>query len=95
MKKRRFIQCDVFSSFPIKANSLAVVNDSDDLSTVQMQSIAAWTNLAETTFILRPDHPSADSRLRIFTPSYEMPLLGARHWAVVNHGSTRVANRCD
>ena len=76
MKKRRFIQCDVFSSVPTKGNGLAVVNDADDLSTVQMQSFAAWTNLAETTFVLKPDHPAADYRLRIFTPSYEMPFAG-------------------
>ncbi len=41
-----------------------------------MQSFAAWTNLAETTFILKPDNPVADYRLRIFTPSYEMPFAG-------------------
>ena len=53
-----------------------MVNDADDLSTGQMQSFAAWTNLAETTFVLKPDHPAADYRLRIFTPSYEMPFAG-------------------
>jgi PhzF family phenazine biosynthesis protein len=76
MKKRRFIQCDVFSSVPTKGNGLAVINDADDLSTEQMQSFAAWTNLAETTFILPPTNPGADYRLRIFTPSYEMPFAG-------------------
>ena len=65
---RRFIQCDVFSNVPTKGNGLAVVNDADDLSTEQMQSFAAWTNLAETIFILKPDNPAADYRLQIFFP---------------------------
>ena len=53
-----------------------MVNAADDLSTEQMQSFAAWTNLAETTFVLKPDDPTADYRLRIFTPSLEMPFAG-------------------
>lgn len=76
IRQRPFIQCDVFSSVATKGNGLAVVNDADDLSTEQMQSFAAWTNLAETTFILKPDDPAADYRLRIFTPSHEMPFAG-------------------
>ncbi|MDG2295179.1 MAG: PhzF family phenazine biosynthesis isomerase [Paracoccaceae bacterium] len=76
IRQRRFIQCDVFSSFATKGNGLAVVNDADDLSTAQMQSFAAWTNLAETTFILEPDDPFADYKLRIFTPVREMLFAG-------------------
>lgn len=74
--KRRFIQCDVFSDIPGKGNGLAVVLDSEDLSTEEMQSFAAWTNLAETTFLLPPTAPGADYRVRIFTPSREMPFAG-------------------
>ena len=74
IRQRRFIQYDVFSSAATKGNGLAVVNDADDLSTAQMQSFAAWTNLAETTFILKPDDPNADYKLRIFTPVREMPV---------------------
>ena len=44
--KRRFIQCDVFTDTPTKGNGLAVVVDGDGLSDAQMQSFAAWTNLA-------------------------------------------------
>jgi PhzF family phenazine biosynthesis protein len=66
IRQRPFIQCDVFSSVATKGNGLAVVNDADDLSSEQMQSFAAWTNLAETTFILRSDDPTTDYKLRIF-----------------------------
>ena len=75
-KRRRFIQCDVFTSKPTKGNALAVVLDGEGLSEQQMQEFAAWTNLAETTFIFSPDDPSADYRVRIFTPLREMPFAG-------------------
>ena len=104
IKNRRFIQCDVFSNVPTKGNGLAVVNDADDLSTEQMQSFAAWTNLAETTFILKPDNPAADYRLRIFTPSYEMPFAGHptlgsckswQHWGGIPKQEGVIIQQCE
>jgi PhzF family phenazine biosynthesis protein len=76
VRQRRFIQCDVFTSTPTKGNGLAVVLDGDDLSFEQMQGFAAWTNLAETTFLMPPTTPEADYKVRIFTPSREMPFAG-------------------
>ena len=76
MRKRQFMQCDVFSSRPTKGNGLAVVVDAEGLSDDDMQSFAAWTNLAETTFILPPSDPVADYRLKIFTPGREMLFAG-------------------
>ena len=76
MKSRRFIQCDVFSPFPLQGNGLAVVVDADGLSDEQMQRFAAWTNLAETTFLLPPTDPCADYKVRIFTPAREMLFAG-------------------
>lgn len=76
MKQRRFIQCDVFSPIPTSGNGLAVVVDGEGLSDEQMQTFAAWTNLAETTFILPPSDPLADYKLRIFTTSREMLFAG-------------------
>lgn len=74
--QRRFIQCDVFTSMATRGNGLAVVLDSDGLDTAQMQAFAAWTNLAETTFILPSDNSDADYQVRIFTPLREMPFAG-------------------
>ena len=74
--KRRFIQCDVFSDTPAKGNGLAVVLDSEGLTTQDMQAFAARTNLAETTFLLPPTTAEADYRVRIFTPAREMPFAG-------------------
>lgn len=76
MKKLRFKQVDVFTRVPFRGNPVAVVLDGAELSTAQMQSIAAWTNLSETTFVLPPSSPAADYRLRIFTPRAELPFAG-------------------
>jgi PhzF family phenazine biosynthesis protein len=76
MQQRRFIQCDVFTPTPTLGNALAVVVDGEGLSDTQMQTFAAWTNLAETTFMLPPSVPEADYRLRIFTTAREMLFAG-------------------
>lgn len=75
-RPRRFVQCDVFSEDPTLGNGLAVVLDAEGLSDTQMQRFAAWTNLAETTFVLPPQHPGADYTLRIFPPGREMKFAG-------------------
>ena len=76
MKIRRFRQLDVFTAEPYRGNPLAVVLDGEDLADEQMQQFARWTNLSETTFLLPPTDPSADYRVRIFTPGGELPFAG-------------------
>jgi PhzF family phenazine biosynthesis protein len=76
VRKRRFIQCDVFSPVPTQGNGLAVIVDAEGLSDTQLQTFAAWTNLAETTFLLAPTDAGADYKLRIFTPTREMLFAG-------------------
>ncbi len=71
-----FRQVDVFGSGPLTGNPVAVVHDADDLDDDAMQQLAQWTNLSETTFLLRPTTDRADYRLRIFTPSRELPFAG-------------------
>ena len=71
-----FRQVDVFSDAGLGGNPVAVVHGADDLADQQMQAFARWTNLSETTFLLRPTQPDADYRLRIFTPSAELPFAG-------------------
>lgn len=60
----------------MSGNPLAVVIGADDMSDTQMASFANWTNLSETTFLLKPTHPEADYRVRIFTPHAELPFAG-------------------
>lgn len=76
MTARPFRQVDVFSAEPLLGNPVAVVHDADDLTDQQMAAFARWTNLSETTFLLRPTDPAADYRLRIFTPGSELPFAG-------------------
>ncbi|MBA1275982.1 PhzF family phenazine biosynthesis protein [Stutzerimonas azotifigens] len=76
MQKRRFKQVDVFTRQPYLGNPLAVVLDAEGLDSEQMQAIARWTNLAETTFVLPPTDPQADYRVRIFSPETEFPFAG-------------------
>lgn len=90
--KRPFQQVDVFGSGPYTGNPVAVVLDGEGLSDEQMQRIANWTNLSETTFVMPPRDPEADYRLRIFTPSVELPFaghptLGSAH-AWLSHGGS-------
>jgi len=76
MTDRRFSQLDVFTAVPLRGNPLAVVHDAQGLTDAQMADIARWTNLSETTFLLPPDDPEADYRVRIFTPGGELPFAG-------------------
>jgi len=76
MRTFRYLQLDVFPASHGGGNPLGVVVDARGLTTQEMQRIAAWTNLVETTFLLPPDDASADFHLRIFTPTAEIPFAG-------------------
>src|SRR5258708_38696666 len=71
---RKFKQVDAFTDRPFRGNPVAVVLDGKGLDATEMQHIARWTNLSETTFLL----PStmADYKLRIFSPTHELPFAG-------------------
>jgi PhzF family phenazine biosynthesis protein len=70
----KFKQVDVFTDRPFLGNPVAVVIGAEGLDTAAMQRIACWTNLSETTFLLKSER--ADYRLRIFTPRQELPFAG-------------------
>src|SRR4051812_40383092 len=92
MPNYRFIQLDVFTDKPFTGNPLAVFPDAEGLTDEQMMQIAREMNLSETVFVLKPDraevtetHTAADEigskpavlrRLRIFTPTREIPFAG-------------------
>lgn len=87
---RRFFQVDVFSVRAGSGNPLAVVLDADGLDSAQMQAIASWCNLAETTFVLPPTSPEAHYKVRIFSTRQEIafaghPSIGTAH-AVIAAG---------
>lgn len=70
------MQVDVFAERAGGGNPLGVVFGADSWSDADMQRFAAWTNLVETTFVLAPSKEQASYRLRIFTPSKEIPFAG-------------------
>jgi PhzF family phenazine biosynthesis protein len=103
MALREFVEVDVFTDRPYFGNPLAVVLDGEGLTTEEMQRLAHWTNLSETTFLLRPSSPEADYRVRIFTTARELPFAGhptlgsCRAW--LQHGGVprnpnRVVQEC-
>ncbi|KAK9470913.1 PhzF family phenazine biosynthesis protein [Dipodascopsis tothii] len=71
-----FKQVDVFTTVRYKGNPVAVILHGDDLATEQMQQVANWTNLSETTFVVPTTTEKADYRVRIFTPKHELPFAG-------------------
>ncbi|MBP6534117.1 MAG: PhzF family phenazine biosynthesis protein [Arenimonas sp.] len=84
------LHCDVFAPRIGAGNPLAVILQADALDTAQMQAIAGWMNLAETTFVLAPSVPEADYRVRIFTTQKEIafaghPSIGTAH-ALLSQG---------
>jgi PhzF family phenazine biosynthesis protein len=98
MQSRRFKQVDVFTSQPYYGNPVAVVLDAKGLNPVDMQRIAAWTNLSETTFVFPPTTREADYLLRIFTPKSEIPFaghptLGSAH-AIMESGMIKPEKDC-
>jgi trans-2,3-dihydro-3-hydroxyanthranilate isomerase len=72
----RYAVVDVFTDTPLAGNQLAVFTDARDLDSPTMQALAREMNLAETVFVLRPESAEADVRIRIFTPSNELPFAG-------------------
>jgi trans-2,3-dihydro-3-hydroxyanthranilate isomerase len=67
---------DVFAPRAFAGNPLAVVFDTDELTTEQCQALANEFHLSETSFLSAPTEPGADYRVRIFTPSAELPFAG-------------------
>lgn len=90
MREYRFIQVDVFTDRPFGGNPLAVFPEAEGLSTEEMQCLAREMNLSETTFVLPPQAPEADFKVRIFTPAKELPFAGhpvvGTHWVLAHLG---------
>src|SRR4029453_2057876 len=86
---RPFHIVDVFAEKPYAGNPLAVVLETDELSDVAMQAIAAETNYSETAFVASEPAPDGSFRVRLFTPAREIgfaghPILGTG-WVVRQH----------
>ena len=73
---RRYSIADVFTDEPLQGNQVAVFTDASGLSAETMQRAAREMNLSETVFVFRAEDPQAHLRVRIFTPTTELPFAG-------------------
>jgi trans-2,3-dihydro-3-hydroxyanthranilate isomerase len=76
MRRHSYVVCDVFTDVPLAGNQLAVFTDGRDVEVETMQALAREMNFAESVFVLPPEAPDADVRIRIFTPGNELPFAG-------------------
>ena len=76
MSMRRYAVADVFTEVPLQGNQVAVFTDATGLSAEVMQRAAREMNLSETVFVFRAEDPNAHLRVRIFTPTTELPFAG-------------------
>jgi trans-2,3-dihydro-3-hydroxyanthranilate isomerase len=76
MRRLHYHRVDVFTDRAFGGNPLAVFTNGRGVGSETMQAIAKEFNLSETTFVLPPDDPQHDWRVRIFTPSSELPMAG-------------------
>src|SRR5215469_1025975 len=77
MSVLRYVRLDVFTNQPFSGIQLAVFPDAAGIDERRMQRIANEMALPETTFVFRAEAPETDARVRIFTPSQELPMAGS------------------
>jgi PhzF family phenazine biosynthesis protein len=82
-RRIRIFQVDAFTTDRFTGNPAGVVLDADSLSDVEMLAIARELNNADTAFILKPDGPDHELRVRFFTPRTEASFVG--HATVATH----------
>ncbi|HSV89923.1 MAG TPA: PhzF family phenazine biosynthesis protein [Nitrospiraceae bacterium] len=76
LRTLKFYQADVFTVQPFGGNPVAVFPNAQGLTDFELQQIAREMNLSETVFVLPPTDEAAVVRLRIFTPTQEIPFAG-------------------
>ena len=75
-------QVDAFTAQRFAGNPAGVVLGAEALTDEQMQAIARELNNADTAFVLPPDAPDHDLRVRFFTPRSEAAFVGHATLAV-------------
>src|SRR5215217_4565698 len=75
MERWPFRIVDVFTDRPLEGNQLAVFEDAEGIPESLLQPLALEIGYAETVFTY-PGTETADARIRIFTPTSEVPFAG-------------------
>src|ERR1700682_3875566 len=73
----QYVRLDVLTDQLFTGIQLAVFLDAAGIDERRMQRIANEMALPETSFVLPPETPGTDTRVRIFTPSQELPMAGS------------------
>lgn len=71
-----YLVYDVFTKKPFGGNQLSVIPDATMLPEEHLQAIAREFNFSETTFVYPAKDPANTARVRIFTPTMEVPFAG-------------------
>ena len=71
-----YLVYDVFTDTVFGGNPLAIIPDATGLDEALLQKIAREFNYSETTFVYPPEDPAHWARMRIFTPTQEVPFAG-------------------
>jgi trans-2,3-dihydro-3-hydroxyanthranilate isomerase len=71
----RYVVCDVFTDTPLQGNQVAVFTDARELAEHLLQALAREMNFSETVFVYPPEQ-GGHAKMRIFTPSVEVPFAG-------------------
>ena len=75
MARYRYVIADVFTDTPLQGNQLAVFTDAREIPEEQLQLLAREMNFSETVFVYKPE-AGGHARIRIFTPTSELPFAG-------------------
>jgi len=75
MSAFRYVVCDVFTDRPLTGNALTVFTDARAIPEALLQPLAREINFSETVFVY-PPAAGGQVRIRIFTPSHELPFAG-------------------
>ena len=75
MSRFRYVIADVFTDTPLEGNQVAVFTDAREIPEDKLQPIAKEMNFSETVFVYKPES-DGHARIRIFTPSIEVPFAG-------------------
>lgn len=98
LRRYAYLHVDVFTDRPFGGNPLSVFLDGEGLSAAEMQAIAREMNHSESTFLFPPAGKGA-ARVRIFTPSIEIPfaghpVIGTAYVLAVSGKAALTAPRC-
>jgi trans-2,3-dihydro-3-hydroxyanthranilate isomerase len=75
MPRHRYVVADVFTDTPLQGNQVAVFTDAREIPEASLQALAREINFSETVFVYPPEG-EGHVRIRIFTPSTELPFAG-------------------